>query len=141
MSEPEKLQGGENASTTHFGYRTVGEDEKATLVRGVFSSVAQKYDIMNDLMSLGVHRLWKADLIKKLNPRPNMKLLDVGGGTGDIAFRFLESGGGEVLVYDINPEMLSVGRDRAIDKGHLKNIEFMEGDGGVVLPGVLSGYF
>jgi len=138
MSEPEKNTDqntgqntgptGAEAKTTHFGYRTVGEDEKADLVRGVFSSVAQKYDIMNDLMSMGVHRLWKSDLIKKLNPRAGMKLLDVGGGTGDIAFRFLEAGGGEVLVYDINPEMLAVGRDRAIDKGHLKNIEFMEGD-------------
>lgn len=122
MSEPEK------SNTTHFGYRTVGENEKADLVAGVFSSVASKYDLMNDLMSLGVHRLWKADLIEKLNPRPGMKLLDVGGGTGDIAFRFLQAGGGEVTVYDINPEMLDVGRDRAIDKGYLTGIDFMEGD-------------
>ena len=122
MSEPEK------SNTTHFGYRSVGEDEKAGLVRDVFSSVASKYDLMNDLMSMGVHRLWKADLIGKLNPRPGMKLLDVGGGTGDIAFRFLEAGGSCVTVYDINPEMLEVGRDRAIDKGHLSGINFMEGD-------------
>lgn len=74
--------------TTHFGYKTVKEDEKETLVRNVFDSVAGKYDLMNDLMSLGVHRLWKDGLIEWLNPRTDMHLLDVGGGTGDIAFRF-----------------------------------------------------
>lgn len=114
--------------TTHFGYRDVDVDQKADLVGGVFSSVASKYDIMNDLMSLGVHRLWKADLIKKLAPNGHMKLLDVGGGTGDIAFRFLDAGGAEVTVYDINEDMLNVGRDRAIDKGCLKGIDWMQGD-------------
>ena len=114
--------------TTHFGYRTVQADDKAGLVRGVFDSVAPKYDLMNDLMSLGIHRLWKSALIDWLNPRPDMQLVDVGGGTGDIAFRFLERGGGPVTVCDINAEMLAVGRDRAIDRGILENVEWVNGD-------------
>lgn len=117
-----------DAKTTHFGYRDVDVAQKAGLVGEVFSSVASRYDIMNDLMSLGVHRLWKADLIKKLAPTKQMKLLDVGGGTGDIAFRFLQAGGGEVTVFDINEDMLAVGRDRAIDRGFLNHIEWMQGD-------------
>ncbi len=128
MSEPNKSESPPKDKTTHFGRRTVGEDEKASLVGEVFSSVAGKYDLMNDLMSLGVHRLWKADLIARLQPRADMKLLDVGGGTGDIAFRFLNGGGGEVTVLDINEEMLGVGRDRAIDRGLLKGITWTQGD-------------
>ncbi len=112
----------------HFGYREVPEDEKASLVRGVFDSVAGKYDLMNDLMSWGVHRLWKAAFIDWLKPRPPMKLLDVGGGTGDIAFRYLERGGRNVTVCDINAEMLKVGRDRALDKGLLKGVTWSCGD-------------
>lgn len=114
--------------TTHFGFRDVPEAEKAALVRGVFNNVASKYDLMNDLMSLGVHRLWKDVLIGRLNPRPDMNLLDVGGGTGDIAFRFLKAGGRHVTVCDINKEMLSVGRDRAIDKGVLSGIDWVCGN-------------
>ena len=76
--------------TTHFGFREVAEAEKAPLVRGVFGSVANNYDLMNDLMSGGIHRLWKAAMIDWLAPRPGLKLLDVAGGTGDIAFRVLE---------------------------------------------------
>ena len=114
--------------TTHFGYETLPESEKAKRVRGVFDSVASRYDLMNDLMSLGVHRLWKASFIKMLNPGPGMKLLDVGGGTGDIAFRFLDQGGGDVTVCDINKAMLQVGRDRAIDRGRLKGIRWIAGD-------------
>ncbi len=109
---------------THFGFRDVPEDEKASLVRGVFDSVAGKYDLMNDLMSAGVHRLWKSALIDWLDPRPETQLIDVGGGTGDIAFRFLEQGGADVAVCDINTEMLSVGRNRAIDKGILKGVHW-----------------
>ncbi len=98
------------------------------MVREVFDTVASKYDLMNDLMSGGVHRLWKDSFINELKPRPGMKLLDVAGGTGDIAFRFLKNGGGSVTVCDINYEMLHVGRDRAVDHGILKNINWTVGD-------------
>lgn len=113
---------------THFGFDTVREAEKAGLVRGVFDSVAPKYDLMNDLMSFGVHRLWKSAFLDWLRPRPGMSLIDVGGGTGDIAFGYLGRGGGNVTVVDINAEMLSVGRDRAVDKGILDNISWLNGD-------------
>lgn len=112
---------------THFGFRTVDETEKEPLVRAVFDDVARRYDLMNDLMSLGIHRLWKAALIDWLRPTPSMTLLDVGGGTGDIAFRFRKKGGGPVRVCDINREMLEVGRDRAIDR-NLDGIEWVCGD-------------
>jgi demethylmenaquinone methyltransferase/2-methoxy-6-polyprenyl-1,4-benzoquinol methylase len=102
--------------------------EKAGMVRQVFDSVAGRYDLMNDLMSGGIHRLWKAALIEMIRPRPGMVLLDVAGGTGDIAFRFLDAGGGSVHVCDINESMLRVGRDRAIDRGTLENIDWITGD-------------
>ncbi len=114
--------------TTHFGFRDVPEAEKESLVREVFDSVAGRYDLMNDLMSLGIHRLWKDALIDWLRPRPGMTLVDVGGGTGDIASRFLERGGGPVTVVDINKEMLARGRDRALDKGILDGITWINGD-------------
>jgi demethylmenaquinone methyltransferase / 2-methoxy-6-polyprenyl-1,4-benzoquinol methylase len=117
------------SATTHFGFATVAEDEKAPLVRRVFDSVAPQYDTMNDLMSFGVHRLWKDALINWLNPQPGMHLVDVGGGTGDIAFRFLDKGGASVVVYDINKEMLGAGRDRAIDAGRVDDaITWTEAD-------------
>ena len=118
----------EKPATADFGYRRVPEAEKASLVRDVFDSVASRYDLMNDLMSLGVHRLWKAAMMDWLAPRPDMALLDVGGGTGDIAFRFLERGGGPVTVVDINDEMLVRGRERAMDKGILDAITWLTGD-------------
>ena len=114
--------------TTHFGFRDVPEAEKESLVREVFDSVADRYDLMNDLMSLGIHRLWKNALIDWLRPQAGMTLVDVGGGTGDIAFRFLERGGGPVTVVDINKEMLARGRDRALDKGILDGITWINGD-------------
>ena len=117
-----------NEETTHFGFATVNADDKAAMVRGVFDNVASRYDLMIDLMSMGVHRLWKSTFIKRLNPQVNMKLIDVGGGTGDIAFKYLKSGGGHVSVCDINDEMLDVGRDRAIDQGLLTGIEWINGD-------------
>ena len=98
------------------------------MVREVFNSVAPKYDLMNDLMSLGIHRLWKEAMINRLRPRPGMRLADVGGGTGDIAFKFLAHGGSDVQVIDINRNMLSFGRDRAIDRGILDGIEWIHGD-------------
>jgi len=114
--------------TTHFGFETVSEKEKASRVRNVFDSVASRYDLMNDLMSLGVHRLWKAAFINRLNPTKDMRLVDVGGGTGDIAFRFLDRGGAYVTVCDVNAAMLETGRERAIDKGYLKGILWLAGD-------------
>lgn len=101
--------------TTHFGYRDVAEDEKAGLVHGVFSSVASKYDIMNDAMSMGIHRIWKDAMIDWLAPRPGMHLLDVAGGTGDIAFRYLNrlKGAGQATVFDMTQSMLDEGKKRA----------------------------
>ncbi len=113
---------------THFGFRSVAMGEKASLVRDVFDSVAPRYDLMNDLMSLGVHRLWKTALMDWLRPGPEMNLLDVGGGTGDLAFRFLKRGGRRVTVLDVNAEMLERGRNRAIDRGILDSITWVEGD-------------
>jgi demethylmenaquinone methyltransferase/2-methoxy-6-polyprenyl-1,4-benzoquinol methylase len=115
-------------ATTHFGFRTVGVAEKASLVRGVFDSVARRYDLMNDLMSVGVHRLWKAALIDWLQPHPGMRVLDVGGGTGDVAFRLKARGAGPVIVVDVNPEMLAVGRDRGLDRGLVADPLWVAGD-------------
>jgi demethylmenaquinone methyltransferase/2-methoxy-6-polyprenyl-1,4-benzoquinol methylase len=127
-SDQTGASGGVGEATTHFGFRTVREAEKASLVGAVFDSVAGRYDLMNDLMSGGVHRWWKSAMIDWLNPRPGMRLLDVGGGTGDIALRFRERGGGPVTVLDINREMLAVGRDRAIDRGALDGLQWVCGD-------------
>ncbi len=124
------------AKTTHFGYREVPEAAKAPLVQGVFESVANRYDLMNDLMSGGIHRLWKAAMIDWLAPRPGLRLLDVAGGTGDVAFgviQRLQSLGADVAaqpvtVCDLTAEMLAVGRDRAIDRGLLKEVRWVCGD-------------
>jgi len=115
---------------TWFGDRRVGATEKASLVRGVFDSVATRYDLMNDLMSGGVHRLWKRTMIDRLAPGPGETILDVAGGTGDIAFRIhtRTKGGARVLVCDLTPAMLTVGRDRAIDRGILTGIDWVAGD-------------
>jgi len=104
---------------THFGYKTVDEAEKAAKVAQVFHSVAQRYDVMNDLMSAGLHRAWKAFTIARANVRPGMKVLDIAGGTGDLAKAFARKVGasGEVWLTDINDSMLRVGRDRLVDKG------------------------
>ena len=125
---PESPPEDQNDATAHFGFRRVPKNQKAGLVRSVFDSVAPRYDLMNDLMSWGVHRLWKAALIDWLRPRPGMTLVDVGGGTGDIALRFLEGGGSAVTVVDANPAMIAQGRDRAIDAGRLSGIEWIVGD-------------
>jgi demethylmenaquinone methyltransferase / 2-methoxy-6-polyprenyl-1,4-benzoquinol methylase len=121
-------EAGARGETADFGFRRVGRADKAGLVKGVFDSVAARYDLMNDLMSAGVHRLWKAALIDQLKPRASMRLLDVAGGTGDIALRFLDHGGQDVTVCDINAEMVRAGRDRAIDKGVLGGIHWSVGD-------------
>ena len=98
--------------TIDFGFQTVQRREKARLVRGVFDSVADRYDLMNDLMSGGVHRLWKTAMIDWMAPQTNQKLVDLAGGTGDISLRFLRRGGGEACVTDINNAMLQRGRKR-----------------------------
>ena len=100
--------------TTHFGFETVPEDEKAGRVQGVFNSVASKYDIMNDVMSGGIHRVWKEAMMDWLAPRPGQRLLDVAGGTGDVAFKFLgRAGAGHATVLDLTEPMLVEGRKRA----------------------------
>jgi demethylmenaquinone methyltransferase/2-methoxy-6-polyprenyl-1,4-benzoquinol methylase len=141
--------------TTHFGYRTVHAAEKTGMVRGVFDSVASRYDLMNDLMSGGIHRLWKDSFVHQVSPRPGMACLDVVGGTGDIAFRLLDqmtrraeakrrqtedettdealaqappAGGGRVTVCDINENMIRVGRDRALDRGLVTGLDWLVGD-------------
>lgn len=108
--------------TTHFGYQTVDEASKAARVAGVFHSVATRYDLMNDLMSAGMHRLWKAFTIGQAAVRPGMRVLDVAGGTADLARAFARRVGpqGEVWLTDINGSMLSVGRDRMVDDGCLQ---------------------
>jgi demethylmenaquinone methyltransferase / 2-methoxy-6-polyprenyl-1,4-benzoquinol methylase len=119
--------------TVSFGFREVAEGEKSRLVGRIFSSVAARYDVMNDLMSLGVHRVWKQALIDWLSPTPDTQLLDVAGGTGDIAFRFLDrvkpkATSAKVVVCDINPEMLAVGRERAKERSDAARTEFVCGD-------------
>lgn len=106
---------------THFGFETVDEGEKAKRVAGVFSSVAQKYDVMNDLMSAGLHRLWKKFTIELAAPRPGERVLDVAGGTADLSSAFAKRVGknGQVWLTDINNAMLTVGRDRLLDEGVL----------------------
>ena len=99
-----------------FGYETVDASEKTQRVGAVFSNVASKYDVMNDAMSGGLHRLWKDQFVRRVKPRPGEAILDMAGGTGDIAFR-LAAGGAEVTVADINQEMLDVGVERALARG------------------------
>ena len=99
-------------ATTDFGYRKVPEADKRTLVQGVFDSVAARYDVMNDLMSLGVHRLWKREFLSALDPSPRMTLLDLASGTGDIGFGWIARGGGPALLTDVNASMLAVAARR-----------------------------
>lgn len=116
--------------TTHFGFETVPEAEKAGRVHGVFTSVASKYDVMNDAMSLGIHRLWKDAMLDWLAPRPDMRLLDVAGGTGDISFRFLDrvKGRGHATVLDMTESMLVEGRKRAEAARMEEQLDWITGD-------------
>ena len=115
--------------TTHFGYQTVPEGEKAGMVHGVFTRVASKYDIMNDLMSGGVHRLWKDAMMDWLAPRPGQRLLDVAGGTGDVAFRFLKRApGASAVVCDMTESMLIAGRQRAEADSMADRLGWVVGD-------------
>ncbi|MGQ5522888.1 bifunctional demethylmenaquinone methyltransferase/2-methoxy-6-polyprenyl-1,4-benzoquinol methylase UbiE [Chitinimonas sp. PSY-7] len=110
-----------NENTTHFGYKTVAESQKSQKVAEVFHSVAQKYDVMNDLMSAGLHRVWKAFTIAQSGVREGAKVLDIAGGTGDLSLAFAKRAGktGQVWLTDINSSMLTVGRDRLLDKGYM----------------------
>ena len=114
--------------TTHFGYKDVPVDEKADLVKGVFDSVASRYDIMNDLMSGGMHRLWKRYTIQHANARPGHVILDLAGGTGDLAREFARVVGerGRVVLADINAAMLEHGRRRLVDAGIAGNVELAQ---------------
>ena len=121
--------------TTHFGFKTVAEDAKAGMVRDVFDAVAPKYDLMNDLMSGGLHRIWKAAMVDALAPRPGQAIVDVAGGTADVAARIHERlvrGGAAlhrpVTVCDINAEMLGVGRDRMLDRGVIAGLSWVCGN-------------
>jgi len=113
-------------NTTHFGYQTVDAEEKQGMVAGVFDSVAAKYDVMNDLMSFGVHRIWKQITIDQSGVRPGQHALDLAGGTGDLAIKLAKRVGpsGSVVLSDINASMLSVGRDRLTDKGIVGNVTY-----------------
>ncbi|PTX57588.1 demethylmenaquinone methyltransferase/2-methoxy-6-polyprenyl-1,4-benzoquinol methylase [Litoreibacter ponti] len=115
--------------TTHFGRQSVPEDQKAGMVHGVFTNVASKYDVMNDVMSGGVHRLWKDAMMDWLAPRPGQRLLDVAGGTGDISFRFLKrAGDAEAVVLDMTEQMLVEGRKRAEAEALSDRLDWIVGD-------------
>ncbi len=115
---------------THFGYQTVDKHEKKALVGAVFDSVAERYDVMNDLMSLGIHRLWKRITINQTGVRAGHSVLDLAGGTGDLAMKLSERAGdtGRVVLADINESMVSVGRDRMIDRGIVNNLHYTLAD-------------
>jgi len=114
--------------TTHFGYEQVAVEEKQQRVAGVFHSVAAKYDLMNDLMSGGIHRLWKRFTIEASAVRPGHRVLDIAGGTGDLAAKFarLVGSNGQVILADINSSMLQVGRDKLTDSGVVGNIAYVQ---------------
>ena len=118
----------DSENTTHFGYQTVEKNEKESKVASVFHSVAQQYDVMNDLMSFGIHRLWKRFTIDASGVRPGNKVLDLAGGTGDLTAKFSKLVGreGKVILADINSSMLNVGRDKLRDKGLVQNIEYVQ---------------
>ena len=125
----------ENPERTVYGYKTVTPDEKTGLVHSLFKGVAGRYDIMNDLMSGGLPRVWKDRLIRQIRPRPHQRFLDVAGGTGDIAFRLkdsLQRGGKpydkDITVFDLNEHMLAVGQDRAVDRGWVNGFDWIKGN-------------
>ncbi|MCL1075252.1 bifunctional demethylmenaquinone methyltransferase/2-methoxy-6-polyprenyl-1,4-benzoquinol methylase UbiE [Shewanella dokdonensis] len=118
----------DSSKSTHFGYKTVDAAKKAEMVAGVFHSVATRYDIMNDVLSFGIHRLWKRFTIECAGARPGMKVLDLAGGTGDLTAKFSHLVGdtGEVILADINDSMLKVGRSKLRDKGFVGNISYVQ---------------
>ena len=102
----------ENQNNVDFGYKSVKKSDKQKLVNNVFNSVARKYDLMNDITSLGIHRNWKSDLINWIAPQSNQNLADIAGGTGDIAYKFLNAGGNSAHIFDINKEMIQVSKQK-----------------------------
>lgn len=120
----------DDSGRTHFGFKTVDAREKSRLVRGVFDSVAGRYDVMNDLMSFGIHRLWKRVAVELAGVRAGQRVLDLASGTGDLADRFADLVGpdGQVVMSDINAAMLTNGRDRMIDRGHAGNLGYAQID-------------
>lgn len=120
----------QNPESTQFGEQTVTPEQKTGKVIGVFDSVANNYDLMNDLMSGGLHRIWKDSFVRRIRPRAGQRFLDVAGGTGDIAFRLKSKLGdqADITVCDLNDNMLSVGRDRAADRGWLEGFEWVTGN-------------
>lgn len=118
----------DSSKSTHFGFKTVEADKKADMVAGVFHSVATRYDIMNDVLSFGIHRLWKRFTIECAGARPGMKVLDLAGGTGDLTAKFsrLVGDSGEVVLADINDSMLKVGRSKLRDKGIVNNVNYVQ---------------
>ena len=125
---PDQTSGLPDAAETDFGYRRVPAEAKKPMVRAVFDSVAPKYDVMNDVMSLGIHRVWKRIFATRLRPGPARTLLDLASGTGDIVANWRRLGGGPVLATDINAAMLSAGRDRAIGRGLVAGIAYVVAD-------------
>ena len=121
---------GERNSQAHFGYRSVSESEKTRLVGEVFSSVAKRYDLMNDLMSFGLHRVWKNFAVGQSGLRKGDRVLDVAAGSGDLSIRFAGRVGesGEVVLTDINPDMLELGRQNMANHGHLRNVRYVLAD-------------
>ena len=117
-----------SAETTDFGFRRVPRAAKRSMVRAVFDSVAPRYDLMNDLMSLGIHRAWKSVLVTALDPGPQRTLLDLATGTGDVGLAWLEQGGGPVLLSDVNASMLEVARDRALSRGLIGGTSLLVAD-------------
>ena len=122
-----KKPGTAEAGEALFGFRKLGAEEHAERVRGVFAAVAPRYDLMNDLMSGGLHRVWKALMIDWLDPRPGWTVIDIAGGTGDVARGILRRADAEIVVCDPSVEMLEVGIDRAVDGGRLSGIRFVAG--------------
>ncbi|MCH1926231.1 bifunctional demethylmenaquinone methyltransferase/2-methoxy-6-polyprenyl-1,4-benzoquinol methylase UbiE [Shewanella sp. C32] len=118
----------DSSQSTHFGFKTVEADKKADMVAGVFHSVATRYDIMNDVLSFGIHRIWKRFTIECAGARPGMKVLDLAGGTGDLTAKFsrLVGDSGEVVLADINDSMLKVGRAKLRDKGIVNNVNYVQ---------------
>lgn len=119
-----------SSGTMYFGSQPVSPDEKTRRVKHVFDSVAPRYDVMNDLMSLGVHRLWKRFMVHLAGVRPDHQVLDVAGGTGDLAYHFAHFVGpkGRVVLADINPSMLALGRDSLINRGLVTNVHYVQAD-------------